>query len=183
MHAFAYLTPGDCAIEHTAAKSLATRSWFSVKFLRINWHKHKRAKSIAQFTLSHQASPFWGPVLIVSDFLLSALNSSRVRIVNHVVAISRKAKVNDLSSKHKALEILINRFFPRRRMDTDVIKLIESKHEVTLLGSNLNEFCVKFYGPRGEFWHHDAACQSLSWVAFSCVSTKLSPSATNHSLF
>ena len=37
------------------------------------------------------------------------------------------------------------------RMDTDVIKLIESKHEVTLLGSNLNEFCVKFYGPRGEF--------------------------------
>lgn len=35
-------------------------------------------------------------------------------------------------------------------MDTDVIKLIESKHEVTLLGSNLNEFCVKFYGPRGE---------------------------------
>lgn len=34
-------------------------------------------------------------------------------------------------------------------MDTDVIKLIESKHEVTLLGSNLNEFCVKFYGPRG----------------------------------
>jgi len=37
----------------------------------------------------------------------------------------------------------------KRRMDTDVIKLIESKHEVTLLGSNLNEFCVKFYGPRG----------------------------------
>lgn len=35
-------------------------------------------------------------------------------------------------------------------MDTDVIKLIESKHEVTLLGSNLNEFCVKFYGPKGE---------------------------------
>lgn len=35
------------------------------------------------------------------------------------------------------------------RMDTDVIKLIESKHEVTLLGNNLNEFCVKFYGPRG----------------------------------
>lgn len=33
-------------------------------------------------------------------------------------------------------------------MDTDVIKLIESKHEVTILGG-LNEFCVKFYGPRG----------------------------------
>lgn len=36
----------------------------------------------------------------------------------------------------------------KRRMDTDVIKLIESKHEVTLLGG-LNEFCVKFFGPRG----------------------------------
>jgi len=32
-------------------------------------------------------------------------------------------------------------------MDTDVIKLIESKHEVTILGG-LNEFCVKFYGPK-----------------------------------
>lgn len=36
----------------------------------------------------------------------------------------------------------------KRRMDTDVIKLTESKHEVTILGG-LNEFCVKFYGPRG----------------------------------
>ncbi|XP_052872756.1 ubiquitin-conjugating enzyme E2 H-like [Anopheles cruzii] len=35
----------------------------------------------------------------------------------------------------------------KRRMDTDVIKLIESKHEVTILGG-LNEFCVKFSGPR-----------------------------------
>jgi len=34
----------------------------------------------------------------------------------------------------------------KRRMDTDVLKLIESKHEVTIL-SGLNEFCVKFYGP------------------------------------
>lgn len=33
-------------------------------------------------------------------------------------------------------------------MDTDVIKLIESKHEVTILGG-LNEFNVKFYGPEG----------------------------------
>ena len=39
----------------------------------------------------------------------------------------------------------------KRRMDTDVIKLIESKHEVTILGG-LNEFCVKFYGPRGKFY-------------------------------
>lgn len=35
----------------------------------------------------------------------------------------------------------------KRRMDTDVLKLIESKHEVTILGG-LNEFCVKFYGPK-----------------------------------
>ncbi|CAF0740973.1 unnamed protein product [Didymodactylos carnosus] len=35
----------------------------------------------------------------------------------------------------------------KRRMDTDVIKLIESKHEVTLM-SGLNEFMVKFPGPR-----------------------------------
>jgi len=34
----------------------------------------------------------------------------------------------------------------KRRMDTDVIKLIESKHEVTILGG-LNEFMVRFEGP------------------------------------
>jgi len=36
----------------------------------------------------------------------------------------------------------------KRRIDTDVIKLIESKHEVTITGG-LNEFAVKFYGPKG----------------------------------
>ncbi|XP_013412862.1 ubiquitin-conjugating enzyme E2 H [Lingula anatina] len=36
----------------------------------------------------------------------------------------------------------------KRRMDTDVVKLIESKYEVTIL-SGLNEFVVKFYGPQG----------------------------------
>jgi ubiquitin-conjugating enzyme E2 H len=35
----------------------------------------------------------------------------------------------------------------KRRMDTDVIKLIESQHEVTILGG-LNEFMVKFVGPK-----------------------------------
>jgi len=35
----------------------------------------------------------------------------------------------------------------KRRIDTDVIKLIESKHQVTLI-SGLNEFMVKFAGPR-----------------------------------
>ncbi|KAI1305791.1 Ubiquitin-conjugating enzyme E2 H [Halotydeus destructor] len=34
----------------------------------------------------------------------------------------------------------------KRRMDTDVLKLIESKHEVTVLGG-LNELCVTFRGP------------------------------------
>jgi len=33
-------------------------------------------------------------------------------------------------------------------MDTDVIKLIESKHEVTIL-NGLDEFIVKFFGPKG----------------------------------
>ncbi|KAI6184790.1 Ubiquitin-conjugating enzyme E2 H [Aphelenchoides bicaudatus] len=36
----------------------------------------------------------------------------------------------------------------KRRVDTDVIKLIESKHEVTISGG-LNEFHVKFFGPKG----------------------------------
>ncbi|CAF5194270.1 unnamed protein product, partial [Rotaria magnacalcarata] len=35
----------------------------------------------------------------------------------------------------------------KRRIDTDVIRLIESKHQVTLM-SGLNEFMVKFAGPR-----------------------------------
>ncbi|CAF4793369.1 unnamed protein product [Rotaria sp. Silwood1] len=35
----------------------------------------------------------------------------------------------------------------KRRIDTDVIKLLESKHQVTLM-SGLNEFMVKFAGPR-----------------------------------
>lgn len=32
-------------------------------------------------------------------------------------------------------------------MDTDVVKLIESNHDVTILGG-LNEFVVKFFGPK-----------------------------------
>lgn len=35
----------------------------------------------------------------------------------------------------------------KRRMNTDVIKLIESQHEVTILGG-LNEFMVRFHGPK-----------------------------------
>lgn len=36
----------------------------------------------------------------------------------------------------------------KRRMDTDVMKLIESRHEVNLVGNSLNLFQVKFFGPR-----------------------------------
>lgn len=39
----------------------------------------------------------------------------------------------------------------KRRIDTDVVKLIESKHEVTILGG-LNEFIVKFFGPSGSLY-------------------------------
>jgi len=35
----------------------------------------------------------------------------------------------------------------KRRMDTDVVKLIENNFEVTIL-SGLNEFSVKFFGPK-----------------------------------
>ena len=35
-----------------------------------------------------------------------------------------------------------------RRRNTDVTKLIESEHEVTILGSCLNDIVVKFYGPK-----------------------------------
>jgi ubiquitin-conjugating enzyme E2 H len=36
----------------------------------------------------------------------------------------------------------------KRRIDTDVVKLIERKYEVQILGG-LNEFSVKFHGPKG----------------------------------
>ncbi|CAD5218719.1 unnamed protein product [Bursaphelenchus okinawaensis] len=36
----------------------------------------------------------------------------------------------------------------KRRMDTDLLKLIEAKHEVVVEG-NVNEFSVKFHGPKG----------------------------------
>ena len=35
----------------------------------------------------------------------------------------------------------------KRRIDTDVIKLIESKHQVTVKSDNMNDLIVKFYGP------------------------------------
>ena len=37
----------------------------------------------------------------------------------------------------------------KRRIDTDVIKLIESKHQVTVRSDNLNDLIVKFHGPLG----------------------------------
>jgi ubiquitin-conjugating enzyme E2 H len=38
-------------------------------------------------------------------------------------------------------------------MQVDVVKLIESKHEVTLLGDEMNLFSVKFYGPSDTPYH------------------------------
>merc|ERR1712038_439700 len=54
------------------------------------------------------------------------------------LASSRKVSSAEMSSPSAG----------KRRMDTDVIKLIESKHEVTILGG-LDEFVVKFFGPSG----------------------------------
>ena len=40
----------------------------------------------------------------------------------------------------------------KRRVDTDVIKLIESKHQVTVKSDNMNDLIVKFYGPMGTLY-------------------------------
>nr|CAD7257179.1 unnamed protein product [Timema shepardi] len=43
--------------------------------------------------------------------------------------------------------------------------IIESKHEVTILGG-LNEFCVKFYGPRGsKYSHYSISALGKLWSA------------------
>ncbi|KAG0283203.1 Ubiquitin-conjugating enzyme E2 8 [Linnemannia gamsii] len=36
---------------------------------------------------------------------------------------------------------------PRRRIETDVMKLLMSDYEVTLVNDNMQEFYVRFYGP------------------------------------
>jgi len=36
---------------------------------------------------------------------------------------------------------------PKRRIETDVMKMLMSDHEVHLVNDNLNEFYVRFYGP------------------------------------
>lgn len=50
--------------------------------------------------------------------------------------------------RQRTLSMMSSPSAGKRRMDTDVVKLIESKHEVTILGG-LNEFYVKFFGPSG----------------------------------
>ena len=40
----------------------------------------------------------------------------------------------------------------KRRIDTDVIKLIESKHQVTVKNDNMDDLIVKFYGPIGTLY-------------------------------
>ena len=50
-------------------------------------------------------------------------------------------------------------------MDTDVIKLIESKHEVTILGG-LDEFVVKFFGPNTcHYWQKTF----IGWITFRVI--------------
>jgi len=51
--------------------------------------------------------------------------------------------VTRLRERERERAIFLNSFAPNR---------IESKHEVTILGG-LNEFSVKFYGPRGSKYH------------------------------
>ncbi|KAJ3226666.1 Ubiquitin-conjugating enzyme E2 8 [Clydaea vesicula] len=38
---------------------------------------------------------------------------------------------------------------PRRRIETDVMKLLMSDYEVTLVNDNMSEFYVRFHGPSG----------------------------------
>merc|ERR1712112_424137 len=56
--------------------------------------------------------------------------------------------VKEYSATYKDTHTMSSPSAGKRRMDTDVIKLIESKHEVTILGG-LDEFVVKFFGPKG----------------------------------
>ncbi|KRX87427.1 Ubiquitin-conjugating enzyme E2 H [Trichinella pseudospiralis] len=70
-----------------------------------------------------------------SDFCLSVV---KLRSITLMFVTVKKFERRRMSSPSAG----------KRRMDTDVIKLIESKHEVTILGG-LNEFAVKFYGPEG----------------------------------
>ncbi|KAF8957671.1 Ubiquitin-conjugating enzyme E2 8 [Entomortierella lignicola] len=40
---------------------------------------------------------------------------------------------------------------PRRRIETDVMKLLMSDYEVTLVNDNMQEFYVRFHGPKDIF--------------------------------
>merc|ERR1711909_213864 len=70
------------------------------------------------------------------------LDSSSWDGIAFLEGISTCNLVNKNFSKPKCLLLA-----GKRRMDTDVIKLIESKHEVTIL-NGLDEFIVKFFGPK-----------------------------------
>ncbi|XP_057179891.1 ubiquitin-conjugating enzyme E2 H [Triplophysa rosa] len=99
------------------------------------------------------------PVLSAADRKWRAKNNSRTdslpyaNVQKYTVSIEAKGsrirrRRFELWSSERG-EIKMSSPSPgKRRMDTDVVKLIESKHEVTIL-SGLNEFVVKFYGPQG----------------------------------
>ena len=41
---------------------------------------------------------------------------------------------------------------PKRRIETDVMKLLMSDYEITLVNDNMQEFYVRFHGPAESKW-------------------------------
>ena len=48
---------------------------------------------------------------------------------------------------------------PKRRIETDVMKMLMSDYEVTLVNDNMQEFYVRFKGPEESKYHLIADCQ------------------------
>ena len=48
---------------------------------------------------------------------------------------------------YDAFRVIITMSSPRRRIETDVMKLLMSDYEVNLVNDNMQEFIVRFHGP------------------------------------
>jgi ubiquitin-conjugating enzyme E2 H len=48
---------------------------------------------------------------------------------------------------------------PKRRIETDVMKMLMSDYEVTLVNDNMQEFYVRFKGPEESKYLPIASCQ------------------------
>ena len=48
---------------------------------------------------------------------------------------------------------------PKRRIETDVMKMLMSDYEVTLVNDNMQEFYVRFKGPEESKYFPIASCQ------------------------